>query len=82
MPMKARLVSNGIYAHVNKEMTFVYPFSERICDLEYKLRHLKSKVSTGDMVLAASVISSYRELFTKTQKDRNAVIQAINNLEQ
>ena len=76
--MKSKLVSNGIYISVDDEMVFPNPISDRIIDIEWKMRHSVGSLLDADLLVAASVLSAYRELVSaKTQKNRNAICEAM-----
>ena len=76
--MKSKLVAGGTYISVDNQMTFPNPVSENIGDLEWRMRYAKETVTDGDLVLAASVISAYREIVArKTCKSRNACCSAM-----
>lgn len=76
--MESKLIANGTYVKVGTDMTFPNPSSDRLEDIEWRMRHAKQSVTDGDLVLAASVMAAYREIvLNKTVKNRNAVCSAI-----
>jgi hypothetical protein len=60
-------------------MAFPNPHSEKVNNIEWKMRYSPASISKGEMLMAASVLSAYRELVVhKTQRDRNLVCSVIN----
>ena len=58
------------------EMSWPMP-SERLADVESKLRHCPGEASQCDMMLAASVLAAYRELVLCSSRKRAVVISGI-----
>lgn len=59
------------------EMVWVDPNTERISELERRLRY-SGLLTSEDYMLAATVISNYRDMVNKTQKDRNFICKMLN----
>lgn len=76
--MESKIIANGAFIKVGTDMTFPNPSSDRIADIEWRMRHAKESITEGDLVLAASVLSAYKEIVMhKTVKSRNEVCTAI-----
>ena len=58
------------------EMCFAIP-SKEMGELEWRLRYSQEFISGNDMLVLASLISSYRALTYKTQKKRNHIFENI-----
>ena len=80
MALEAKLINDSGYVQVDNQMTFPNPHNEKVNNIEWKMRYAPEKISRGEMLVAASVFSAYRELVVhKNQRDRNQVCSAINN---
>jgi hypothetical protein len=67
-----------VYILIPNGMTFPNPTSSRINEIECKFRYNSSGVDSKDLLLAASVISAYKEIVIhKTQRARNSACSAI-----
>lgn len=78
--MESKLVSNDLYIKVGPDMVWPNPSSDRLSNIEWRMRHAQDSLSVGDLMLAASVIDAYKELvLRKPQNNRNAVCSAITN---
>lgn len=79
MVLEAKLVNKSGYVWVDNQMTFPNPHDEKVNNIEWKMRYAPETITRGEMLIAASVLSSYRELIVhKNQHDRNQVCSAIN----
>lgn len=67
----------GQYTKVD-DMVFPNPHSEKMSDLEWRLRYAPDSIGRGDQLYLASIVEAYREIvMRKTVKDRNHVCSAI-----
>ncbi len=67
---------NNSFVPVGEDM--VWPsIKECITDIAWKLRWSPNSLTFQDKVVAASVISAYRDLVSTTQKKRNLVCREI-----
>jgi len=55
--------------------------TERVGDIERKMRHEPDALTTGDLMLAASVLNAYREIMTCSAGKRAAVVAGIRKSE-
>lgn len=76
--VRATLIGDqGQYTKVD-DMVFPNPHSEKMSDLEWRLRYAPDSIGRGDQLYLASIVDSYREIvIRKTAKDRNHVCSAI-----
>ncbi len=79
MTLEAKRINDSGYVRVDNQMTFPNPHDEKVNNIEWKMRYAPESISRGEMLIAASVFSAYRELVVhKTHWDRNQVCSAIN----
>jgi hypothetical protein len=79
MTLSARLTNKNTSVCVDEQMAFPNPHNAKVNDIEWKMRYSPTSISKGEMLIAASVLSAYRELVVhKTHRDRNLVCSAIN----
>lgn len=57
----------GAYLH-DGERSLPDPRSERLAEVEWRFRYASEAVERHDLMLAASVISAYREMLTRTDQ--------------
>lgn len=74
--MKGELRGSRYYVKVGEEM--VWPsVSDKVSELEWRLRYAKECVSSSDMLILASLVSAYRELILCEDNKRKQVCQII-----
>jgi len=72
--LAGRILPCGTYTKVGDEMT--WPSYDQ-GDLEWLLRYGSDESMIKKRMLLASIVSAYRELIGKTQKQRNQICRAI-----
>lgn len=70
-----KVIASGAYASFD-EMCWPVP-GERAGEVEWRLRYTPEALSRADQLLAASIISSYRQMVGDPETKRNAVIRQL-----
>lgn len=76
--MESEIVSGGTYIQVGEDMIWPNPVSDRMAEIEHKMCWGRDSLNTQDLLVAASVLSAYRQLIaTNTQQRRNQICSAM-----
>ena len=72
-----KILADGKYVALTRGGTWPTPMDHPDSSLEWRLRYAPDNQLPNDRLLAASVVSAYRQLIMLPQKERNAVIREL-----
>jgi hypothetical protein len=74
--LESRLLPCKVYTVVGDDMTWP-SFHSELIETGWRLRYSVNHQSTGDLLVAASVIDAYLALIGKSQSDRNRICKSL-----